>query len=368
MSFAPFRAVLKASREGALGDLNPTPWVFMLGNCVGWLAYSFMTLNVYVFLPNVSGFILAIWLNIQAIKLQYENHRSEELQTAIINALEDLDRSTKHKKLSKQEVTNIVEHVITEETPTVEMIDPMTTAPILEIETSEEEANTDVTRSTTYSSTMDTLQEDRGHDYDNEERNGQHNLYYNNMDLSERDGITSVQEATEMIVDYASFIWDIAAQRTPAPASHEIMVLAISSLWLMLFTLVVFGQYTLDNATRTLIIGVSVNFNLMFFYAAPLSKIATVLETRSSKLIHIPTMITSLLNGMLWFVYGLEVSDPFIAVPNGFGAALGVAQVFLCLIFPRHHCKYTHDTSGDGMIRVQSSASLSLPEESTPLI
>ena len=26
MSFAPYRAVLRASRNGTLGDLNPTPW------------------------------------------------------------------------------------------------------------------------------------------------------------------------------------------------------------------------------------------------------------------------------------------------------------------------------------------------------
>lgn len=48
MSFAPFRAVLKASRDGSLGDLNATPFVFMLGNCCGWLAYSFLIQNLYV--------------------------------------------------------------------------------------------------------------------------------------------------------------------------------------------------------------------------------------------------------------------------------------------------------------------------------
>lgn len=35
MTFAPYRAVLKASRDGNLGDLNPTPWVLLLGNCAG---------------------------------------------------------------------------------------------------------------------------------------------------------------------------------------------------------------------------------------------------------------------------------------------------------------------------------------------
>lgn len=118
MTFAPYRAVLKASRDGTLvGDLNPTPWVFMLGNCCGWLAYAFLLQNMYVFLPNAPGFILAIWLNIQAIKLQYENHRSAELQTAIVNALEDMKYSSSSKSkqshmIRKDEVSALVEQVL----------------------------------------------------------------------------------------------------------------------------------------------------------------------------------------------------------------------------------------------------------------
>lgn len=39
---APIRAVKEAIDRGYLGDLNPTPWAFMLGNCTGWVAYSFL--------------------------------------------------------------------------------------------------------------------------------------------------------------------------------------------------------------------------------------------------------------------------------------------------------------------------------------
>jgi hypothetical protein len=41
------------------------------------------------------------------------------------------------------------------------------------------------------------------------------------------------------------------------------------------------------------------------------------------------------LNGTLWFIYGLVLSDPFIWVPNGAGAALGVLQTSLRLLIPR---------------------------------
>ena len=354
MSFAPFRAVLKASREGTLGDLNATPWVFMLGTCCGWLAYSFLTLNVYVFLTNAPGFILTIWLNIQAIKLQYENYRSMEMQTAIIDALEDLDRS-KHNRPTK--ATKLVEHVIMEETPPTEIIDPATTAPVHEVGTGSEDGSLTPT-TTTYNSTFvsNDLEEDA---------NVRENTF-NNSDRFHNDGMATVHKATETIVDYDSFVWDITAQKTPAPASHELMVLGISSLWLFLITVIIFGQTVWDASTRTLIVGMAATGNLFFFYGAPLSKIAAVVESKSSKLIHVPTMIASLVNGTLWCVYGVAVSDNFIAVPNGFGAALGLVQLVLCLVFPRHHSSTNSD--GDGIIKSDSSNTLSLPEESTPLI
>lgn len=89
---APVRAVCRANREGRLGDLNPTPWAFMAGNCVGWIAYSFLIDNLFVFFANVFGFLLSVWLNLQAIKLQYGDFRSNEVKRSIVLALEEESR------------------------------------------------------------------------------------------------------------------------------------------------------------------------------------------------------------------------------------------------------------------------------------
>lgn len=66
---APFLDVRRASREGRLGDLNPTPWAIMLGNCIGWVIYSFLIHNLFVFFGNAFGLILSVWLNLQAVKV-----------------------------------------------------------------------------------------------------------------------------------------------------------------------------------------------------------------------------------------------------------------------------------------------------------
>ena len=46
-------------------------FLFITGNCVGWLGYSYLTSDFFLFFANAPGFILSLWLNFGAIKLQY---------------------------------------------------------------------------------------------------------------------------------------------------------------------------------------------------------------------------------------------------------------------------------------------------------
>jgi uncharacterized protein with PQ loop repeat len=53
MFLAPYKDVQKAIKAGSLGELNPLPWVFMLGNCTGWILYSFLRrVSVTLVEPN----------------------------------------------------------------------------------------------------------------------------------------------------------------------------------------------------------------------------------------------------------------------------------------------------------------------------
>lgn len=62
MFFAPVPALLSALRRGSLGDLNPLPWAFMLGNTLGWTTYSFLTKGTQytVFYSTFKKFFLII--------------------------------------------------------------------------------------------------------------------------------------------------------------------------------------------------------------------------------------------------------------------------------------------------------------------
>lgn len=325
LSFAPYRAVLHASREGHLGHLNPTPWAVMMGKCMGWITYAIMLGNMYVFIPNASGYILSIWLNIQAIKLNYENYRSGEMQTAIIAALEEHSQKTFY----RQELEDIVEKVIiAEEGMPTNMIWPIASAPTFTSnaeEQSEENVIGEDVEPSPCSSNDGAVDTCTGEDSE--------------KDSTEDENTSVFGGAADAIVDFSTFIWDIAAQKSPAPASHELMVLVISTIWLLLIAIVSLGRpYITDNA-RLLTIGIAANLNLCFFYGAPLSKIATVIKTKSSNAIHVGTMVTTLLNGIFWFSYGCVIGNKFIFVPNGLGALLGAIQFLLYLIFPRESSK-----------------------------
>lgn len=68
---APINSLKSCLKRSTLSDLNCTPWAFAFGNTVGWLAYSYITLDKFVFFSNAPGLVITTWLNIGAMKLQY---------------------------------------------------------------------------------------------------------------------------------------------------------------------------------------------------------------------------------------------------------------------------------------------------------
>jgi solute carrier family 50 (sugar transporter) len=127
---------------------------------------------------------------------------------------------------------------------------------------------------------------------------------------------------------------DVEIQAMKPPVSQDVLFMFNLVVWMVIISIVSFASVFSDQA-KELLVGVTVNLNLVVFYASPLSVIWAVLSSRSSAKIHIPTMMGGFLNGTFWAAYGVAVLDAFIAVPNALGALLGVIQIVLCVIFPR---------------------------------
>lgn len=220
---APIKSLLTAIKSGSLGSLNCTPWAFMTGNTIGWLAYSFITLDLFVFFANAPGLLISIWLNTGAMKLQY------------------------YEELVKRSASD------------------------------------------------------------------------NNSISGDDDDTISVQTAK----------MDCCQQLT----SHELKVMQIVSIWVIILSTT--SLIPVSNEEMKFIVGVAVNINLIFFYAAPLSTIAMVIRTRNSASIHFWTMAMNTSNAFFWCVYSLAIQDYYILIPNGLGFLFGLIQVALYQCFPR---------------------------------
>lgn len=91
-----------------------------------------------------------------------------------------------------------------------------------------------------------------------------------------------------------------------------------------------FSALKLKSAhAKQLLAGYIANAIVILYYAAPLSTMAAVLESKSASSIHGPLVAVNGANGALWLVYGLTIGDPFVWVPNGTGSLLAGLQLAL---------------------------------------
>ncbi len=68
IGFGPIPAILHCRRTGSLGEVNPDPFPFLLGNAIGWIIYAAATTNYYIFAANVRlcfGSALRLYANVR---------------------------------------------------------------------------------------------------------------------------------------------------------------------------------------------------------------------------------------------------------------------------------------------------------------
>ena len=126
---------------------------------------------------------------------------------------------------------------------------------------------------------------------------------------------------------------DVNLCQTPPPSltSHELKVLQIVIIWLVILSVTSLIPISKDGMKS--VVGVAVNLNLIFFYAAPLSTIMTVLRTKSSSTIHVWTMVMNTVNAFFWCIYSLAIQDYYILIPNGLGFLFGILQMVMFMIY-----------------------------------
>lgn len=119
-----------------------------------------------------------------------------------------------------------------------------------------------------------------------------------------------------------------------APKKEKLKVGSLFALVLSVFAAIVLVSIlALHGNARKVFCGVAASVFSIIMYGSPLSIMRLVIKTRSVEYMPFFLSLFCFLCGTSWFIYGLLGQDPFVAVPNGFGCALGAIQLILYTIY-----------------------------------
>ncbi|GKA17222.1 bidirectional sugar transporter SWEET4-like protein [Tanacetum coccineum] len=85
--------------------------------------------------------------------------------------------------------------------------------------------------------------------------------------------------------------------------------------------------------SKTALVGSIGLVSNILMYASPLSVMKLVITSKSVEFMRFLLSLFSFCNGLSWSLYAFFPFDPFIAVPNGIGALLGLIQVVQYAMF-----------------------------------
>ncbi|XP_007525398.2 sugar transporter SWEET1 isoform X3 [Erinaceus europaeus] len=81
-------------------------------------------------------------------------------------------------------------------------------------------------------------------------------------------------------------------------------------------------------------LGLLCSFCTICMYLSPMAELAKVIQTKSTQRLSLPLTIASLFSSACWTLYGFQLGDPYIMVPN----CPGIFTSFICLwLFWKYH-------------------------------
>ncbi|KAJ3692317.1 hypothetical protein LUZ60_012667 [Juncus effusus] len=84
---------------------------------------------------------------------------------------------------------------------------------------------------------------------------------------------------------------------------------------------------------RSMIVGILCVILCIMMYAAPLSVMKMVIQTKSVEYMPLFLSVAAFFNGVCWTVYALIRFDPYITIPNGLGVVFAIGQLILYAIY-----------------------------------
>ncbi|NXJ99825.1 SWET1 protein, partial [Corythaixoides concolor] len=98
-----------------------------------------------------------------------------------------------------------------------------------------------------------------------------------------------------------------------------------------------YGYFTLliaDGRTRLARLGLFCSVFTISMYLSPLADLAKIVRSKSTRCLSFPLTVTTFLASTSWTLYGLQLRDPYIMVPNVPGIVTSVVRFWLFWRYP----------------------------------
>ncbi|XP_051497068.1 sugar transporter SWEET1 isoform X2 [Apus apus] len=111
----------------------------------------------------------------------------------------------------------------------------------------------------------------------------------------------------------------------------------LRSLMLLAVLVAGYGYFTLlipDMGTRLGHLGLFCSVFTISMYLSPLADLAKIVRSKSTRCLSFPLTVTTFLASTSWTLYGLQLHDPYITVPNVPGIITSVLRFWLFWQYP----------------------------------
>ncbi|XP_077319945.1 sugar transporter SWEET1 [Lithobates pipiens] len=133
----------------------------------------------------------------------------------------------------------------------------------------------------------------------------------------------------------AAFIFYSPEKRRPL--SQVLLALVVLVLGFAYFYL-----WTPDVGVRLNQLGLFCSVFTISMYLSPLADLAEIIRTKSTKCLSMPLTITTVLTSSSWVLYGMQLGDYYIMVPNFPGIVTSLLRIWLFWRYSQEQPLYRH--------------------------
>ncbi|KYO27552.1 sugar transporter SWEET1 [Alligator mississippiensis] len=119
-----------------------------------------------------------------------------------------------------------------------------------------------------------------------------------------------------------------------SPEKRRVLLWSLALLGLLVLGYCYFSLLVLDLDTRLTRLGLFCSTFTISMYLSPLADLAKIIRTRSTRCLSFPLTVATFLASTSWTLYGLQLHDLYIMVPNVPGIVTSLLRFWLFWQYP----------------------------------